>query len=395
MLYGGQKSNFLDVPTDCPQRDERMGWTGDAQVFVKTAALNFNVSRFFKKWLHDLKADQFENGAVPNIIPNPIDKTPGSTAWGDASVICPWQIYLSYGDKKVLEDSIESMTKWVNYIQSVGDEEYLWLGGNHFGDWLGLDAPEGSLKGSSRDDFIASAYFAYSTSILVKALKVLGRDASKYEHLYENIVSSFKKHFPECYTQTECALSLYFNLTDDKKGISKQLVDMIKANDMSLQTGFVGTPYLLFALSQNGYSEIAYNLLLREEYPSWLFCVNMGATTIWEHWDGQKKDGSFWSDDMNSFNHYAYGSVAAWMYEVCAGIGIDENAPGYKNVILNPITDSRLDFVKASIKTRYGTVCSKWVRDGETIRYEFDVPSTATLILNGKTKTLSKGKYIF
>ncbi len=392
----GQKDNFLDVPTDCPQRDERLGWTGDAQVFVKTASYNFDVKDFFKKWLRDLAINQTPEGGVPHVIPNVLGDHTSSAAWGDAAVICPWQIYLTYNDKEVLEEQIESMTAWVEYIRSRGSEEFLWLGDRHFADWLAMDAEDGSYRGASDQDFIASAYFAYSTSLLVKALKVLGRDSSKYEELYENVAGAFKKRFNEYNTQTECALALYFDLCDDKAAVAKKLCELIEKFDNKLTTGFVGTPYLLEALSSNGYAKKAYDLLLEEGYPSWLFSVNMGATTIWEHWDGMKADGTMWSTDMNSFNHYAYGAVASWMYENVAGIRIDEEKPGFENVILCPLTTDRLEWAEASIDTKFGTVRSKWQREDGKIVYEFDVPNTATLILP-KTgeKKLSKGSYKF
>ena len=395
-IIWGQKDNFLDVPTDCPQRDERLGWTGDAQVFVKTASYNFNVKDFFKKWLRDLAINQTPEGGVPHVIPNVLGDHQSSAAWGDAAVICPWQIYLTYNDKEVLEEQIESMTAWIEYIHSRGDEEFLWIGDRHFADWLAMDAEDGSYRGASDQDFIASAYFAYSTSLLIKALKVIGRDSSEYEKLYKNIVSAFKKRFNECNTQTECALALCFDLCDDKAAVVKKLCELIERFDNKLTTGFVGTPYLLEALSSNGYAQKAYDLLLEEGYPSWLFSVNMGATTIWEHWDGMKADGTMWSTDMNSFNHYAYGAVASWMYENVAGIRIDEEKPGFENVILCPLITERLEWAEASIDTKFGTVRSKWTKDGNKTVYEFDVPNTATLILpKSGEKKLSKGSYKF
>ncbi len=388
----GQKSNFLDIPTDCPQRDERLGWTGDAQVFVKTASYNFDVQRFFKKWLRDLKAEQLPNGSVPFTVPNTLGDG-CSAGWGDAAVICPWQIYLTYGDKEVLEEQIESMTAWVEYMRGAGVDEYLWTGDWHFGDWLGLDAAKGEYKGASRDDFIASAYYAYSTGLLVKTLKVLELDSLKYEELYENIVKAFRNRFAEYETQTECALALCFGLAEDRKKTAKRLAELIHSAEDSLQTGFIGTLYLLDALSKNGYAELAYTLLLREEYPSWLFSVNMGATTMWEHWDGMRADGSFWSDNMNSFNHYAYGAVASWLYETVAGINVDEAAPGFEHIILKPIADRRLDMAEASVDTRFGTIRSKWYKSGNDICYEFDIPKPATFILGGKSIELEPGKH--
>lgn len=393
----GQRDNFLDIPTDCPQRDERLGWTGDAQIFVRTAAYNFNVQRFFKKWLRDLAASQRYDGGVPVVIPDVIDVDEANprAAWGDAAVICPWQIYLVYGDTEVLEEQLESMKAWVEYMHSRGSEEFLWCGDQQFADWLGLDAPFGSYKGSSDDDLIASAYFAYSTGIFAKALKALGKDASYYEKLYENIVSAFRERFCEYKTQTECAVALYFGLAQDECAVAEKLAKMVESNGNKLTTGFVGTPYLLFALSENGYTDVAYSLLLQEEYPSWLFSVNMGATTVWEHWDGLKADGSMWSEDMNSFNHYAYGSVASWMYETVAGIRIDEAAPGFKNVILCPKPDKRLEWAGAAVETEHGTVSSKWRYSGDEVEYEFEVPVSATLILNGKEIRLNAGKHKF
>ncbi|MBR7133230.1 MAG: family 78 glycoside hydrolase catalytic domain [Clostridia bacterium] len=397
-IIWGQKGNFLDIPTDCPQRDERMGWTGDAQVFIETASYNFDVQKFFKKWLRDLAAGQDGKGGVPVIVPITIDTTTilPSAAWGDAAVICPWQIYLTYNDKEVLEEQLNSMIAWIEYMHHRGPEEFLWVEDVQFGDWLGMDAANGSFKGASDQDLIASAYYAYSTGIVVKALKVLGKDATYYEKLHKNVVKAFQNRYDNHFnTQTECAVALYFNLTLDRDKTAAKLAELVKQNENKLTTGFVGTPYLLHALSQNGYSDLAYTLLLQEEFPSWLFSVNMGATTVWEHWDSLKSDGSMWNTEMNSFNHYAYGSVAAWMYKVVAGIQIDENNPGFNNVILCPVTDDRLTFAEAIVETAYGTITSKWeIKNGKTF-YEFNVPNKATLILNGEIKELSKGFYKF
>lgn len=390
----GQRDNFFDIPSDCPQRDERLGWTGDAQVFVKTAAYNYNVKKFFEKWLHDLKAEQFDDGGVPKVVPNVLGNTLSSSAWADAAVICPWQIYLSYGDKKVLDDQIGSMISWIEYVRR-RSKGFLWIGDWQYGDWLGLDGAEGSYEGISDKDLIASAYFAYSTGLLVKSLKVLGRAYAEYEELYSNTVKAFRSKFSEYTTQTECAVVLYFDLAENKAKVADKLAELVKSNANKLTTGFVGTPYLLSALSDNGYEDIAYTLLLQEEYPSWLFSVNMGATTIWEHWDSQKADGSFWKTDMNSFNHYAYGSVAAWMYETAAGIRIDEEKPGFENVILKPAPNKRIEWVEASVDTKFGIVRSKWYYENGKVHYEFDVPNSATLILNDEQMHLGRGKYIF
>ncbi len=397
----GQKSNFIDIPTDCPQRDERLGWTGDAQVFIKTAAYNFDVKKFFKKWLHDLAAAQKDDGAVPQVIPSvlPNNTSLPCAAWGDAAVICPWQIYVTYGDKSVLEEQLNSMESWINYILSHTTEEYLWCGANQLGDWLALDAVGGSseenMRGASNEDLVASAYFAYSVSIIIKARGVLGLSTVYYQNLYDNILAAFRKKFKEYKTQTECVLALAFDLATSKKETAEKLVRLIKDNDNKLSTGFVGTTYLLSALSDNGYTELAYSLLLEEDYPSWLFSVNMGATTIWEHWDGMKKDGSMWSDKMNSFNHYAYGSVAAWMYETILGIKADESKPGFENVILHPRPDRRLKWAEGSFETKYGTIKSRWQYEDGYIRYEFTVPNEAVIITGNNSYKVSKGTYVF
>lgn len=394
-IIWGQKGNFLDVPTDCPQRDERMGWTGDAQVFVRTASYNYDVNKFFEKWLTDLKLDQYENGGIPHVVPQLWGDDQSSAAWADASCICPWQLYLTYGNKSVLKAQFESMTKYIDYIRKISKNRYLWTGCSHYGDWLGLDAPAGSYKGSSREDFIASVFYAYSTSLVIKAGKVIGRGVCKYERLYEKIVSAIRKKYKSYKTQTECVLALYFDIAEDKEAVAKQLHDMVVANGGHLQTGFVGTPYLLHALSQNGYSELAYDLLLEEEYPSWLFSVRMGATTIWEHWDGINDKGEFWSKDMNSFNHYAYGAVADWVYGVACGIKTVEEKPGFERIIIAPTPTKKLSHLSASIETVRGTVSSSWTLEGDSFRYEITTPSPAEIIIDGVTYNVEKGHYVF
>lgn len=228
------------------------------------------------------------------------------------------------------------MKGWVNYITSTTKDQYLWTGGEHYGDWLGLDAPSGSYKGSSREDFIASAFYAYSTSLVIKAGHALGRDVSEYEALYDNIISTFNSTYPEYKTQTECVLAAHFNLAPDPQKAADQLAEKVKNCGVKLETGFVGTPYLLHVLSDYGYTDLVYSLLLRKEYPSWIYPVTKGATTIWEHWDGIMENGDFWSKDMNSYNHYAYGSVADWVYGTAAGIKPAQEAPGYAKAVIAP-----------------------------------------------------------
>ena len=399
-IIWGQKGNFLDVPTDCPQRDERLGWTGDAQVFVRTASLNFDVERFFKKWLRDLAADQGRDGCVPHVIPNISDDMGGSSAWSDAAVICPWEIYRTYGDKKILEDQFDSMKAWIDWMRE-RSENGRRSGGSHFGDWLGLDSPEGSYKGSTPEDLIATAYYKYSTELFIKAAHALGRDVAEYENIPAEAAAAFRREYMENgrvknATQTACVLALYFDITDDRAATAAQLNELVKRAG-HLETGFVGTPYLLHALSDNGYAETAYDLLLRREYPSWLYPISKGATTVWEHWDGIKPDGTMWSTDMNSFNHYAYGAVADWMYGAAAGINSDPDRPGFEHIIFRPVTDRRLDFVKASIDTRRGTVASEWRRENGRIKYIFTVPEgcCASVIIGGEKHEVGAGTHEF
>lgn len=398
-IIWGQKGNFLDVPTDCPQRDERFGWTGDAQVFGRTACLNYDAEKFFTKWLADLMADQWEDGGVAEVIPDWIrkgDTTRASAAWGDVATILPWQLYLAYGNKGILERQFDSMHKWVDHITKRTTTPGLWTGQKrHFGDWLGLDAPAGSYKGSSRDDFIATAFYAYSTELVIKAGKVLGKDVSYYEKLYDFIVATFREHFPEYKTQTECVLAAWFRLDKDPRAPADQLAKMLRDDNMTLRTGFVGTPYLLHVLSHFGYTDMAYALLLRREYPGWLYSVRQGATTIWEHWDGVNESGDFWSRDMNSFNHYAYGSVADWVYCVAAGIQTVEEYPGYEKICIAPVPDKRLEWLEAELETRHGYVRSCWRHQDGMWRYDITTPVETEIVINGKMQTVAAGSYCF
>jgi Alpha-L-rhamnosidase N-terminal domain./Bacterial alpha-L-rhamnosidase. len=386
-ILWGQKGNFLDLPTDCPQRDERLGWTGDAQMFIRTACFNMNVAPFFTKWLRDLFAEQTPDRGVPFVIPDVLSgKGETSSAWGDAATIGPWTIYTCYGDKRILEEQYESMKQWVEYIANQGTDRYLWNTGFHFGDWLGLDSKPDSYVGATPTDFIATAFYAYSTELLAKAAAVLGKteDESKYTSLHANIVQSFRNEFVTSNgrlvspTQTGHVLALMFNLVEEKhiKRTIETLVKYLEESKYHLTTGFVGTPYLCHVLSRYGYNEIAYKLLLQTDCPSWLYQITKGATTIWEHWDGIKEDGSFWSRDMNSFNHYAYGSIGDWMYRVVAGI--DAATPGYKHVLVRPKPEEGLAFAEAAYDSMYGIIKSGWKKDGDMLKIGICIPANTT-----------------
>lgn len=397
----GQMGNFVDIPTDCPQRDERLGWTGDAQVFVSTASVNFDVAAFFDKWLRDMAADQCENGAVPKVIPNVLDEIP-SSAWGDAATICVWEMYIKYGDIRLVERQYPCMKSWVEYIRAQGDNEFLWNTGFQYGDWLAMDSKEGSYVGATSTDLIATAYYAYSTELLVKAARLLNRenDVNEYETLYNNILTEFNNEFVTKNgriadtTQTANVLPLKFNLVKNKKRLAETLNRMIIENGRRLTTGFVGVSYLCPVLSEYGYDKTAYDLLLQTEFPSWLYSVLKGATTIWEHWDGIKPDGSFWSRDMNSYNHYSYGAIADWMYTVMAGI--KPSSPAYKTITVKPVTDERISYVKASIETLCGRVVSEWETKNGKTTYTVEIPANTTaefVYPDGTVKKLGSGKY--
>lgn len=399
-----QRSNYIDIPTDCPQRNERMGWTGDAQFFAETAAYNFNVKKFFDKWLNDMCAEQFDNGAVTYTVPNLWNDTNGAcTAWGDAVTVVPWTMYKMYGDKAILEKTYNAMKGWVDYITGDTMDEYLWtcpdeqkvLWGKHYGDWLALDTDTGSLKGATNDDFISSAYYAMSTDILVKSGETLGKDVSEYEELYRNIVRRFKEYFPILKTQTEHVIALCFDLTDNKANTAKALADLVRKNGNRFNTGFVGTPYIMQALSDNGYADVAYDLLLQEKNPSWLYEVNHGATTIWEHWDGIKEDGTMWDASMNSFNHYAFGSVVGWLYSRAAGIRALEEYAGFEKIEIVPTASHKLGSLECTYETRRGTVTSGWVVLEDKTRYEIITPTDARIVIDDREYNVHAGSYVF
>ena len=391
----GQKGNFLDVPTDCPQRDERLGWTGDAQVFSRTAAFNMDVAGFFTKWLKDIAADQYDTGSVPFVVPDVLTKpgqpAAGSAAWGDVAVIIPWNMYLIYGDTRILEQQYDSMSRWVGFERTRAGDDFIWDGDFHFGDWLAFATTRSDYPGATTGkDLIATAMFAHSTDLLARTARVLGKtdDAARYEALLANVKKAFVKEYVTSNgrigenTQTAYVLALEFDLLpDDLRPVAaKRLAQEIRERG-HLTTGFVGTPYLCHVLSRYGYLNEAYLLLNRQEYPSWLYPVTQGATTIWERWDGQKPDGSFQDRGMNSFNHYAYGAVGDWMYRVMAGLDVDPASPGYRHTIVAPEPGGGFTSVKASHRSLYGPVASAWTLNGDAFALTVDVaPNTRATI---------------
>jgi alpha-L-rhamnosidase len=399
-IQWGQKGNFLDVPTDCPQRDERLGWTGDAQVFSPTAAFNFDVSAFYTKWLRDVAADQLPNGKVPHVIPDVLSGGGGSTAWADASLVVPWNTYLVYGDKRILEVQYPSMKAWVEYMHSRAGDDNLWTGDDHFGDWLAFATTRSDYPGATTEkDLIATAYYAYSSGLLAKAAKIIGKndDAAKYAQLSENIKKAFVKEFVApsgrlvSNTQTAYSLAIVFNLLPENlksKAVEYLAGDVKKMKHLT--TGFVGTPLLCKALSSNGYEDLVFMLLNRKEYPSWLYPVTQGATTIWERWDGQKPDGSFQDVGMNSFNHYAYGAIGEWLYNYVAGIQVDTENPGYKHFFLAPHPGGGLTNASATFNSVYGEIASSWKIEGGNMMYEVKVPANTTATVTLPSASVEK-----
>jgi alpha-L-rhamnosidase len=404
-IQWGQKGNFLDVPTDCPQRDERLGWTGDAQAFSRTASYLMNVHNFFAKWLKDVAADQYVNGSVPFVIPNVIGKGAtgpgGSTGWADVATIIPWNMYLAYGDKRILEDQYPSMKAWVGYMQHESKND-IWNTGFHFGDWLFYsvnDDTDGSSAITNKY-LIAQCFYAYSTQLLINAANVLGKtdDVATYTALLAKIKDAYLKEYVtpngliSSDTQTAYVLALQFDMLPEnlRQQAADRLVRNIGRYDNHLTTGFLGTPYLCHVLSRFGHADVAYRLLLQDTYPSWLYPVKMGATTVWERWDGIKPDGSFETPTMNSYNHYAYGAIGDWMYRVIAGIDTKTEGPGYKQIVIKPTIGGNLQNAAADYETNYGKVSSHWKIDSGNVSLDVEIPpnTTATVYIPATAKSM-------
>jgi alpha-L-rhamnosidase len=398
-IVWGQKGNFVDVPTDCPQRDERLGWTGDAQVFARTAAFNMDVAGFFTKWLRDVDADQLDTGSVPHVIPDVLSEpgkpAGGSAAWADAAVIIPWTMYLSYGDTRILEQQYPSMVRWVEYVRQRAGDDFIWSEDFTFGDWLAYASTASDYPGATTGkDLVATAMFAHSADLLGRTARVLGKaeDAAKYEALFGRVRTAFQREFVTATgrvgenTQTAYAMALQFELLPEpmRASAAGRLAQEVRQRK-HLTTGFVGSSYLCHVLSRYGYLKEAYQLLNREQYPSWLYPVKQGATTIWERWDGVKPDGSFQDKGMNSFNHYAYGAIGEWMYRVMAGLDIDPAAPGYKHILIQPQPGGGFTSVKAAHMTMYGSVSAAWTISDGRFELAVEVPhnTRATVRLPG------------
>jgi alpha-L-rhamnosidase len=426
-ILWGQKGNFLDIPTDCPQRDERLGWTGDIQVFVRTAAFNLDVAGFMTKWAQDVADAQDAQGAVPPVVPNAIpDMNDGGPAWADAVVICPWTLYQCYGDTRILAENYATMRRFMDFLTSTSPgyircaPEYTgWLG---FGDWLSINA-------NTPRDLIGTAFLAYDAHLMAEIAAALGkkRDAATYQKLFEDVKAAFGTRYlvggnvardaelrsdlrrrmedadaisrgklkavdygpiaskvfnTDLFTpmQTAYVLALHFKLLPDslRQPAIDELVADIERRGMHLSTGFVGAPYLPHVLSDNGRLDVAYALLNQKTWPSWLYSVTKGATTIWERWDGWTEEGGFQDPGMNSFNHYAYGSIGAWLYNTVAGIEIDPALAGYKHSVLRPHPGGGLTRARATLDTVYGRLASGWTLETGVFTYTVTVPPNTT-----------------
>ena len=389
--FWSQKDNFLDVPSDCPQRDERLGWTGDAQNYCGTALFNTDCYAFFRKFLNDIfEMQKILSGAVPNFVPDfhqPSEIGSGSCGWADAACIIPWNLYLFTGKRQILEEQINSMKIWVDWIGF--HDKYnksLWIpGGAQFGDWLALDGSDFfGPTGGTNPEFLCSAFYYLSTSILVKSLKILHLDeyANKYEKLRDNILNAIRKTFYDengnCFIETQTAqvISLQFGLAPENKEkvILSNLIKLLKSNNMHLTTGVIGTPFLCRVLSDFGASDIAYDLFMQTDIPSWLYQAKMGATTTWERWDSVFSDGRINQISMNSLNHYWIGSILEWIYRNVCGIKPMERSPGFKEFKLHPQPSRKLNMANCSYNSPMGLIESSWEYIEDNVIYNFTVP---------------------
>ncbi len=389
----GLKDNFVDVPTDCPQRDERMGWTGDAQVFSPTAMYLTDAYAFYAKYLYDMAREQSAlEGAVPHVVPSS-GVTESACVWGDAACIIPWNLYLFFGDRSILEEQFESMRSWVDYVSRVDGEDHGWRDVFHFGDWLALDHPEGGSEqvlGATDEGFIANLYYAVSAGLVAKAAHVLGyeKEAEQYDRLSKEQFAVVKKEYYSATgrccikTQTALLLTLKYHLTENEELAKKQLLELFQYSHGKLRTGFVGTPLMNNILSDHGMDALAYDLLLNEEYPGWLYEVKLGATTVWERWNSLLADGTISGTSMNSMNHYSYGSVMEWMFRHAAGIDSLEEAPGFRQVRFAPSLNFRVRSMEASYDSASGVYACSWeMPDREHVNLSVTVPFNCHAVL--------------
>ena len=403
----GMRGNFLSIPTDCPQRDERLGWTGDIQVFSPTASFLFDCNGFLWSWLADLATEQGADGNVPLVVPDVLGGSPPTAVWGDAACIVPWVLYERFGDAGILERQWDSMRAWVDCVTSQAGQDLLWSGHWQLGDWLDPSAPPDDPGAAKADrDVVATACFARSAEILSRSAGVLN-DVDGAER-YGALAAGVRRAFAENYVtpagrvlsdaQTVYALAIAWSLlpTESQRvGAGRRLADLVRLSGHRISTGFVGTPLILDALTESGYADVAYRLLLQHELPSWLYAVSMGATTVWERWDSMLPDGSINPGEMTSFNHYALGSVADFLHRIVAGLAPLE--PGYRSIIVKPVPARSLTSASARHVTPYGAAEVAWRREAGRFTLEVRVPlgATARVVLPGSqaTETVRAGRH--
>jgi alpha-L-rhamnosidase len=399
-ILWGQRGNFLSVPTDCPQRDERLGWMGDAQVFVRTASFNMDVAAFFEKWMADVEDAQSPEGAFPDVAPlltgsGLMDLSRGAPAWGDAGIIVPWSIYRTYGDTRIVERHYDAMARWMEYLHEANPDLIRKNRmGNNYGDWL---SPRGD---HTPKHLLATAYWAYDAKLMAEMAEAIGRtgDAKEYRSLSQRIAAAFNEVFVspdgriEGDTQTCYLLALHMGLLpeDHRPAAAEYLVRTIEREDWHLSTGFVGVGYLCPVLTETGHTDVAYRLLLNDTYPSWGYTIKNGATTIWERWDGWTEENGFQSPNMNSFNHYSLGSVGEWLYRYVAGI--DLGSPGYGHIVIRPRPGGGLTYARGEYDAVRGRISSSWkIEDG---RFSLEVlipPNTTATVHVPSTEGVSEG----
>jgi alpha-L-rhamnosidase len=399
-ILWGQRGNFLSVPTDCPQRDERLGWMGDAEVFWRAASFNADLAAFSHKFTTDIRDAQSPSGAYADVSPRLGSVIGESVAgWADAGIVIPWTAYVQYRDVRILEENWSAMEKWMDYLQSA-NPDYLWLKkrGNDYADWLAIGS-------ETPKDLIATAYWAYDATLMRRMALALGKqaDAQKYGELFEKIRAAFQKSFVKpdgivgSGSQTSYVLALHMNLLSPAQRSlgAQKLVDDIVAHEYHLTTGFLGTPYILLELSDSGHSDTAYKLLLQTTFPSWGYMIEHGATTMWERWNG---DQMLADPGMNSFNHYAYGAVAEWLYRYAAGIDTSNDDTGFHRIVLHPQFSRELGEMSASYDSVYGPIYSEWKVTGATTTWSVGIPANTSALLQfpvgPQTKITENGKDI-
>jgi alpha-L-rhamnosidase len=410
-IIWGQRGNFVDIPTDCPQRDERLGWTADAQVFCPTSMFNYDCLSFWKSWLRSVRDDQMPSGMIPNVIPalpnidEPWWQNGGSPGWVDAAIIIPWEVYVRSGDRSVLVENFEMMRRHTECWRAQAVDGLI-PEKKAFGDWLQpyADRQEGDTPAA----LLGTAFYARSAQIMAHACRVLGRPSDEYEKEAAFVQRAFTARWfgsdgrlinaPE--TQTAYLLAIEFNLIPEQlqAAAAACLVELIHAADDHLRTGFLGTPFVASVLDRMGYADLAYMILFKETYPSWFYSINQGATTMWERWNSYSHEDGFGDANMNSFNHYAYGAVGQWMAERVAGLAPDPAVPGYKHFFVRPLPRGPLTSARAELETPYGKAVSAWEKCGNEFVLSVTVPpnTTATIELPaGDVQDVVAGEHEF